>query len=377
MIKSVWIDNFKSLVDFKIELAKFNCVVGLNGMGKSTLLQALDFLSQLAHGDIKSWLSARKWSASDLNSKLIKRSNIDFTVVFDLDGVEVTWSGSFNRSTLRCTRESVYKGQERLMRVEDGKLLIKTGFDQTLFFDYQGSIFSKLKSNVLSDELKQIREKLTQIRSLDLISPELLRNRTRESGGKLGLGGENLSALIHEQGQQVQNELHKVLVEVYPQLDNIHVKSLRSGWKQLEVTEQFGTNKLQSTARHLNDGMLRLMAIMLQLEVGGSLLLFDEIENGINPELVEFLMDRLVLANDQVLVTTHSPMILNYIEDNVAKAGVICLYRTTEGFTRAIRLFDLPSMAKKLEFMGPGEAFVDTDLTQLSHEILQTTSQEA
>ena len=262
------------------------------------------------------------------------------------------------------------------MRVEDGKLLLKT-LDLNLFFDYQGSIFSKLKTNVLSDELKQIREKLTQIRSLDLISPELLRNRTRESGGKLGLGGENLSALIHEQGQQVQNKLHKVLVEVYPQLDNIHVKSLRSGWKQLEVTERFGTNKLQSTARHLNDGMLRLMAIMLQLEVGGSLLLFDEIENGINPELVEFLMDHLVLANDQVLVTTHSPMILNYIEDNVAKAGVICLYRTTEGFTRAIRLFDLPSMAKKLDFMGPGEAFVDTDLTQLSHEILQTTSQEA
>src|SRR5690554_2168717 len=112
MIKSVWIDNFKSLVDFKIELAKFNCVVGLNGMGKSTLLQALDFLSQLAHGDIKSWLSSRKWSTSDLNSKLIKRRNIDFEVVFDLDGVEVTWSGSFNLSTLRCTRESVYKGQE-------------------------------------------------------------------------------------------------------------------------------------------------------------------------------------------------------------------------------------------------------------------------
>lgn len=43
MVKSVWFDNFKSLVDFKIELAKFNCVVGLNGMGKSTLLQVLDF----------------------------------------------------------------------------------------------------------------------------------------------------------------------------------------------------------------------------------------------------------------------------------------------------------------------------------------------
>lgn len=376
MIKSVWIDNFKSLVDFKIELAKFNCVVGLNGMGKSTLLQALDFLSQLAHGDIKGWLAGRQWGASDLNSKLVKRSNIDFKVVFDLQGVEATWSGSFNRSTLRCTRESVYKEQERLLRVDDSVLTL-TALEQNIFFDYQGSIISSLKTELLSGELKQIKEKLLTIRSLDLISPELLRNRTRASGGKLGLGGENLSALIHEQGQPMQTKLRKKLAEVYPQLESIHAKSLRSGWKQLEVTERFGTNKLQSTARHLNDGMLRLMAIMLQLDIGGSLLLFDEIENGINPELVEYLMDHLVQAKDQVLVTTHSPMILNFIEDEIARESVVCLYRTAEGYTRAIRLFDLPSMAKKLGFMGPGEAFVDTDLTQLIQEILQTTQQEA
>jgi AAA15 family ATPase/GTPase len=43
MIKSIYIDNFKSLVDFSLppaphDLAKFTCVIGLNGAGKSTLL---------------------------------------------------------------------------------------------------------------------------------------------------------------------------------------------------------------------------------------------------------------------------------------------------------------------------------------------------
>lgn len=47
MIKSIKIDNFKSLVDFKLDFAKFTCLVGLNGSGKSTVLQAMDFLSQL------------------------------------------------------------------------------------------------------------------------------------------------------------------------------------------------------------------------------------------------------------------------------------------------------------------------------------------
>jgi len=369
VIKSIQIDNFKSLVDFKLELAKFNCVVGLNGVGKSTLLQALDFLSQLMQGDIKGWLASRQWKASDLNSKLIKQSNIEFEVVVELEGIECSWSASFNRATLRCTKELVTHGDHRLLGVDDGKLSLG-GPRQEILFDYQGSILSGLKEELLTEELKALKSQLINIRSLDLISPEQLRNRTRFAGGKLGLGGENLSALIHEQGPTIQAKLREALIRVYPQLADIQTKSLRSGWKQLEVTEQFSSKSLTSTARHMNDGMLRLMAIMLQLEIGGALLLFDEIENGINPELVEYLMDNLVNARDQVLVTTHSPMVLNFIEDEVAKSGVICLYKTDQGHTQAIRLFDLPSMASKLEFMGPGEAFIDTDLTELHKEIL-------
>lgn len=369
MIKSIQIDNFKSLVDFKLELAKFNCIVGLNGVGKSTLLQALDFLSQLMQGDIKGWLASRQWKASDLNSKLIKQSNIEFKVVVELEGVEYSWSASFNRTSLRCTKEMVTQGDHRLLSVDDGKLSLG-GPRYDILFDYQGSILSGLKGELLSAELSALKEQMTNIRSLDLISPEQLRNRTRSAGGKLGLGGGNLSALIHEQSPTAQAKLRDALSKVYPQLADIQTKSLRSGWKQLEVTEQFTNKSLVSTARHMNDGMLRLMAIMLQLDIGGALLLFDEIENGINPELVEYLMDNLVNAKDQVLVTTHSPMVLNFIDDDIAKKGVICLYKTEQGHTQATRLFDLPSMASKLEFMGPGEAFIDTDLTELHEEIL-------
>jgi predicted ATPase len=138
----------------------------------------------------------------------------------------------------------------------------------------------------------------------------------------------------------------------------------------LEITEQFGGHKFKSTARHVNDGMLRLMAILTQLESDNDFLLFDEIENGINPEVIEYLIDHLVnKPYKQVLVSTHSPMILNYLEDDVARQGVIYLYKNSQGMTRSIKLFDIPSMAKKLQFMGPGEAFVDTDLTRLYQEV--------
>lgn len=116
--------------------------------------------------------------------------------------------------------------------------------------------------------------------------------------------------------------------------------------------------------------MLRLIAILAELQnEENHFLLFDEIENGINPELIEFVVDALTTCKQQVMVTTHSPMILNYLDDETAKAGVMYLYRTAEGFTRAIPFFSIRSIAKKLEVMGPGEAFVDTNLTDLAEEI--------
>jgi hypothetical protein len=73
------------------------------------------------------------------------------------------------------------------------------------------------------------------------------------------------------------------------------------------------------------------------------------------------------------MVTTHSPMILNYLDDDVARDGVIYVYKTEQGYTRTIPFFSIPSLAEKLKFMGPGEAFADTDLTALQDEIHQVT----
>ena len=86
-------------------------------------------------------------------------------------------------------------------------------------------------------------------------------------------------------------------------------------------------------------------------------MLLDEIENGINPEIIEFLVDELVESTPQVLITTHSPMVLNYLEDEVAIAGIIYIYKNQIGATQAIRLFDIPRMQEKLTVMGAGEVY--------------------
>jgi predicted ATPase len=399
-IKSIKVDNFKYLVGFELPLAKFNCLVGLNGSGKSTILQLFDFLSQQFRGDLSGWLKKRQWEASDLNSKLTNRRNVGFEVsLIDDNSIELHWSASFNRQTLHCTAEHVKWNNITILKVEDGDYYIHTlphvadvssewqsnsnknglileasiqsGWSGKIAFDYQGSLMSGIKESQLTKELLELKKFFVDLHALDLLAPELLRQRTRDAENSLGLGGEKLSAFLYKIGEEKRSEIQNRLLKAYPQFKTFNVSSLRSGWKSLTVQEQFGDTIIKTKARHVADGFLRMLAVFAQLSKDQSFLLLDEIENGVNPELIEFLVDELVIALPQVLITTHSPMVLNYLEDEVAIEGVIYIYKAKNGATQAIRLFDILSMREKLTVMGAGEVYEDTLLTQLNEEIIR------
>lgn len=386
-IKTIEVANFKSLVDFKIDLAKFTCLIGMNAAGKSTVLQLIDFLSQLVHGNMQGWLAERKWKSNELKSKLSRKSNIEFTIRFaDEKGDSAgRWEGNYNPTRHRCTDERFDVGGFTLRSGRD-QLSIANTTSNTLkeydvAFSYEGSILSALKEEILPPPILEIKRIFRGIKSLELLAPEHLRQRTRESQGTLGLGGQNLSAYLHEMPSGKRQNVFERLQQIYPQLTELHVKSLRSGWKQLEIAETYEDGEpgllsptMTTEARHINDGMLRIIAILAELQSDNQFLLFDEIENGINPEIVEFVLDLLVTSPKQILVTTHSPMILNYLEDDIAREGVIYLYKTRRGHTKAIPFFSIPSVSEKLTMMGPGEAFADTNLTELGAEIESATN---
>lgn len=376
MIKSVRVVNFKSLAAVTIPLGHFNCLVGMNGSGKSTVLQALDFLSQLMRGDVQGWLGQRGWSAADLNCKLRKERNITFNVSFSTSsGAVLTWIGVFNRSDLRCSHESAYLGDGKsastLLRLSGQTYAWEGKEGQNIAFEYQGSILSALKDSELPAPLLEFRDALRRVRSLELLSPEKLRKSARVSEHDIGAGGEKLSAYLDNIKGERKDKLVKLLQKFYPALVDFKITSQKSGWKKLSVFEQFGTQNLETEALHLNDGLLRILAVLTQADADRSLLLLDELENGINQEIVETLVDTLLQSPQQLLVTTHSPLLLNYLPDEVAREAVQFLYKTPQGETRCRSFFSLPRMVAKLEAMGPGDVFVDTDLRLLAQECIE------
>ena len=388
MIEAVIIGNFKSLERIELQFGKFNCLVGMNGAGKSTILQALDLLTQLMHGTVDQWLEARGWASKDLycrtgGSRAVPRG-IPLTIGLRLDdGRQLSWGGILSHGNMRITAEKALLENKPIFVVLNNKYDL-LGQKHEITQDYTGSLLASLKENLLPPELKTLRDTIRNIRSLELLSPHLLRKRSRAQDKDIGAGGEKLSGFLATLKGEQKAHLLAVLCQFYPQLRDFRVANVRGGWKRLMVTEAVQSaddpsqeKLLETEASQLNDGLLRILAMLAQANSQrNGMLLLDEVENGVNPEVVEKLVNALVNSPVQVLVTSHSPMILNYLDDDVAREAVQFVYKNPRGQTRVRRFFELPGIGDKLNYMGPGEAFVDTNLAALTDECVALDAAE-
>jgi AAA15 family ATPase/GTPase len=158
--------------------------------------------------------------------------------------------------------------------------------------------------------------------------------------------------------------------------------------------EKYKTNNITLPASHTSDGFLRIIAFAaIKLErlilrrgtSGGAieikydgeynrrgyidsnngLILLDEIENGINPYLAEKVagLFRGIVEDSgrQVIVTTHSPMILNHFEPE----EIVFLWKDSDGLARCKEMFSTEDMRDTLEFLNTGEVWVNYDKDEL------------
>jgi predicted ATPase len=227
-VKKIKVNNFKSLVDFELALDKFTCLVGLNGSGKSTVLQFFDFLSQQIRGHIKGWLEKRQWKTYELKSKLISKQNINFEVLlFHANSFEVNWTASFNCRTLRCTSELIHWNKSLIFEVKNGEYRIqslnKQKSREPINFDYQGSLISQIKESQLTKEILEFKKFFESLLTLDLLEPELLKKPTRRASNSLGLGGEGLSAFLHHLEETERDFIQEKISKIYPNLKRFNV----------------------------------------------------------------------------------------------------------------------------------------------------------
>ena len=383
LIQSLYIDNFKALNDFTIKMKQITVLIGKNGSGKTSILQALDLIINFAQMDIDAYLDKRNWKPYDLKSKTNKKYHITFTILFDLgsNNCEKLIEWTFVLNPVK-TKGKIFVISEMIVNKTNHKVLLSVdsqGISRFNFLEDKIESFPPLNmtSSFLKNidiqkdkgkfpELVDIIEFLTASDSFELLSTEKMRRSSRGDADTIGMGGERLAAFIHGLKSEKKRKVSERLQSYVPFISNVdtEVKG-RPGWLEIKVSESFPSEKLPVSINpaHLSDGTLRMLAIaaLQESDKTSGIDILDEIENGINPHLADKMVNDLIERTKskcrQIILTTHSTVILDYFPEE----SIIFLWRDEQGVVHNEALFSISDIRDRLEYMYPGEVWLNMD----------------
>jgi len=418
MLKKLTIRNFKAITDMTISFTPMTVLIGGNASGKSTILQALDFLRSTAFRDIPEYLREKDLNFEELKSQLNGGQNkpIEFISVFEFlinkEKQEVSWYLQIDQKkgnwfineemkSLSANEEIYSRGLEKsgLLTAEEQNAasgvpeVIAHGINK---MNLPASLLKLKYIPVTAHELllEQLRNYLSESVFYGLLSPDSMRKGNGQTlTESIGMNGINLATCIHNMMPHEREQLDKTISKLVDH--RLEIKTADIGRIELYIEEEFNSTITRINKDHISDGLLRIIAFavisfmesriaiitedgdyiatedgdILVAENEEGLILLDEIENGINPYLTEriiLLLRNLVEeSNRQVIITTHSPVMLN----DFRPEEIVFLWRDKNGYVHAREFFDTKEMREALSFLNPGEIWEnygkDTILTKL------------
>jgi predicted ATPase len=390
MLKKLTIRNFKAIQDMTIEFTPLTVLIGENSCGKSTILQAMDFLRSAASRDIPEYLREKGWKFDELKSKCNggNAKPIEFVTTLEVLKYEkpeiLEWTLSVDSN-----KEWIIK--EKLTRKSDNKTILSYhNDDQESIPPSLGEL--KIHSSAIkyisgtsrdTNEIDALYLFLSDSTNFELLSPEKLRSGIKLSHiQNIGTGGEALTYYIEKMRNTDKQQLNKTVSDLIG--FNIEIKTKDIGNKiDLSINFINASNTISVDSLYISDGLLRIIAfVVISMEkfpsgtavddasgvrssqlfnlindvgIGSGMILLDEIENGINPYLTEKIINILRSLTGhlgrQVITTTHSPVILNEFKPD----EIIFLWKDAEGSVHSRKFFDTEEMCEALSFLNPGE----------------------
>jgi predicted ATPase len=153
------------------------------------------------------------------------------------------------------------------------------------------------------------------------------------------------------------DELEERLRQLVPNIQRIVLPRGENQTFLLELVDRYSEHHIP--AADISDGTLRILALLTALyqENTPSIICFEEIENGVHPWLLHKVIELLKIVSVegitgqpvQIFITTHSPVLLNYVEpsqvravelDNEGKTQVHSLPIDSVRFQKALEAYD-------------------------------------
>jgi len=400
MLQSLTIRGFKSLYDVRrLELAPLTLFFGPNAAGKSNLIDSILLLSRLGtertladalgtNGPLRGRpIEAFSFPPAGLPG-LFEREDVDFTIDADLR----CGSGGKERYEYRVqvigepSSGEFRVGEEFLAKLKkDGtpwsmKPIMETR-DDALKVRKRGSSPGRpenhpkaLNHTLVSDErfsgkpyapFELVRSELASFDTYYLDPRSAMRwEEFPQEARDIGPMGERLAAFLyrlHQSEPKVFAAIQRTLCTVIPSIDDLAVDlDTRRGTIDIEITQ----SGIPFSGRIVSEGTLRVLALICVTlnPWGGSLLAFEEPENGVHPRRIELVAEMLgALALDadgrtrQVVLTSHSPLFCGRI---------LQLARRNASDVRMYRVVREKHKTRFIDFDPDGPLFRDAQLME-------------
>jgi predicted ATPase len=301
MIESVRFENFKVLKDATLRLGPLNVLVGANGSGKSTALYAIDQI---------------RMRAPSVLSEAIR------TVGSDDDGrilAALTWSS--NGQQLEAGLKTDAKTVTSPMAAVDAnaRRMAKP------FYSRNGT---NLAAN--SPQMKEIEQVLTGVR-VYAFEPARIGERVQlKPNAEMGKNGSGFAAALdrlRDVNEDAFDRLREDLASWLPEFDGLAFETPVEGQRAFKLRLAKTQNYIQS--RDLSDGTLIALGLLFIAHDPSprTLVCLEEPDRGLHPRLLKQLANSIFrltypaefgLASKptQVLLTTHSPIFLDFFRDH-------------------------------------------------------------
>lgn len=302
MLTSIRIQNFRSIRDASVKLGQVNLFIGPNNSGKSNFLKGIDLAASLLANTNKDGRAGRNNLPKELQETPY---GSPATMVFTIDAIS----------------EDAEAHVTTTASLTDDILQLKTSIKP---FVFQNSLFSD------NDSEKEIQQLPYDLRShlrntiIYNTNPERLRGSVKlKNINNLSSDGTDLVLFLFSLSQNNRLLFKKIEADLKNCIQDLVSVSTppdpeEPGKLKLKFFDQ---NDVGYWAEEVSEGVIYLLALLCIVHQPNppKLLLLEEPEKGIHPrrikEVIDFIFELARLRNIQIILTSHSPYVVDHFAD--------------------------------------------------------------
>jgi len=348
--------GFKSFADATIPLAPgITVFVGANNSGKSNALAALRFLGTLARvGNLQAAMAAvglvpraasKAGGSWEISIWFESKTKTECQYKIGFDGRRHTEVIATPRATFDRRENGVFEIPAIMVfGGAPGDML------QTIFENPRGA----------PDDMVEFVKAVRDIGVFDLSVAALRRPAKVSFDAQLGADGANLPSVLDRLGNEapdLRDAIEKEVQATAPEVKKLVTPTVPGDEKVVGIQEKGGKVFL---ATEMSDGLLLFIGLATAAQLSGgtpSLIAIEEPERGIHPRRLRDVVDyfrRIANSGTQVVLTTHSPLLLDQFRDFPEN---VVLFDRDESGSHAKRISDLDNYEKLIEGQPLGEVW--------------------